>query len=875
MGTVNPPSWWKPGLRYAPGSDYPAGTPGKAEPEPVVQEPTPEPEPTGVTFESAREEAARIQSSQGSAAAEAYRSQYPEFFGPGSGTAEAGRQRMGVKMYYEQVVAEPRVVTRAGSDEYVFEGEISPEQISELKKWASNKGARIELGDPMSTMAGVVYPYKIVSASDLRQEQVTKRRLEEAIMGKPSEGLPRIISEAGYTPTDVLVTTVPSVQTIKERERKATLERATERAISAPEGPIDATIKGAQLSVAAAFGPFSEKYLGSYVPYVVPPTSPAYPVVAPYIKEFKARPSDVMKETISYEFGVAEREFGVITTLPTPKTMTSTRKSLGISEDILPLKEVSVPAVTQRKFLETATSPPITIASSVVGGYALGASAKAVAFAGTTTGKILLPATAITLTAPAVMDIAAEPSIEAKAGKAITLGGALVGGGIGYKLGTMKPVKVDVSLADVKGISTSSRVPKTQEVISEADFQVRTTKLGSGKEYVIRGRASYTTRATGRGRAIQDVTIEIPGQKAPELKYPKIGDDLKFAVAQRGRGKVTVKPQTYDRFATVKEVSPKDYAAKASGDVFDTPFMRKLIGAERSVSRVKQYRESRLPKYTKRMYRGVGYSETARELEVKIAFDSRTKQLMTDVTRTGIKRGQASRVDWLDIELNKITSKVEPATRARPTGRAKPEAALKQVTEPKIKAEPPTSAIKDIKITLKGPREDLLGLKTPKLAYTTASAGLSLQETRIGMASASATRQRKATRQKVREIPAMASLSSSALDRLPKMEDLTRSVMVQLPGEDVIIDQKQDQSTGQILRQIQRTTTETVTTETITATPPPIDIEEPRGGGIIGFPLGFRVGWGRTKPTKFTLKEIKNPVPKTLKIKEPKLSIKI
>lgn len=381
----------------------------------------------------------------------------------------------------DPVVRDP---TETASQEYAYEGQINEKQLPYLRRWAAERGARVETMDGMSTEQGVVWKYRITSGKDLRAEQLQKRSYEEAIFGKPTPMQEKI---GGYTPTDNLVIPLPSVSTVVKQEREAMIRTFAEETVKEQ-------------------------------------------TVAAHVKTF------LSTEGLDYIGRVAQGKDPtdiVIRKIESEHTYTLSHPGEPVESRIF------------RSIADTVQSPAFEATVAFAGAYGvakIAATSVGGAILSSTAGKTALAGLGVYYVGSSGVDAYTSyvsGNIDRAIGRVITTGVSLGAGFAGAKLGARSPVEVKLSTSKVKGASVSTPETKTQPALSVGRFE-SSVKV-SGKEIPVKGVILGAGRSTGKGKGTQLVKIFIPKQKAGGMTIQETTLIRFGKVAKTGKGSYTVR----------------------------------------------------------------------------------------------------------------------------------------------------------------------------------------------------------------------------------------------------------------------------------------------------------------------------------------------
>ena len=387
----------------------------------------------------------------------------------------------------EQLDAAPEPVVETSDQEFVYEGEIAGKQLPYLRRWAAERGARVEEYNPMTTQQGTTWKYRIISRGDLLERQRIQRGIEQELF-KPTK-----MQEAvgGFTQTDRLITRVPSVESITRQEREAFVQKAAKERVET-EGPA--------ARIRTLLSPQGYEYIGA-VALGKDPT-----VIVQRKIEQETRMQMVDQET-------------------TDKYM--------------------------RSVVETVSSPPFEVTTAFAAGVGfarLGATRIGARVLSTTAAKTALAAGAVSYTGlsgiEAYTDISAG-KVERGVGRIIVTGASLGAGFAGAKLGAREfakapaEIKADIKPSRTKGASISTPQTGTEPGRTAGVFETR-IQVGK-KEVPVKGVILGTSEQAGKGRAVQKIKILIPEQKVGKITIKETTMLRAGTVVKTGKGAYTVR----------------------------------------------------------------------------------------------------------------------------------------------------------------------------------------------------------------------------------------------------------------------------------------------------------------------------------------------
>lgn len=708
---------------------------------------------------------------------------------------------------------EPVVTTGTEPQEYVYQGEIAGKQLPYLRRWAAERGARIEEYNPTSTPGGTVFQYRIISKGDLLERQKIQRDIERELF-RPTAMQEKV---GGFTPTDRLVMTVPSVETIEKKEREATIQQKA-REIVEKSGP------AARLRT--LLSPAGEEYIGATL--------------------LGKDPTYVVQKKIEQELRLQMAEG--------PKQDAFTR---GVIEAVQsPVVEVELAALGGAGFAKLgATKLGGKILATKAAKIALGAGA--VYYIGSTGAEVYT-------------DIQMG-KVEAAVGRVATTAAALGAGFAGAKAGAKyyakapATVEAEIQTGKTKGVSLSRPETPTEPAMTAGAFETK-LKVG-GKEIPVKGYIVGVGKSTGKGKALQKVKILIPEQKVGKISIKettllrsgralKTGADT-FRVDVSEGIIINTRAGKVDIILAGSRRGTGYYIERASVKVGDKT-IRAFTGSATETAG-----KTRIPDI---------------ERAVRLAGKGIPGERIGDVPRVDVKMKSIQDIKWIDISEPRAPPATKPLVKGWPG--ALPDKPVKGPAPSLKVAEAPAPVAPAGKVSVTGTRE-ALGLPTFTVTATvaaTAATGTVARSARKGRVIASIPDVKvEAKGMKEREI---ATMNKAATVQLPKSmregkqkqkaKPATDVYSRNVPDVDVSMAQATKQAQAVTSKQAVKAPARSATDIVIPAVAPPV-IETQTPPILINLPGGIKIRSGYAGKAKYKLKTVVNPIPAQLDIKLPKI----
>lgn len=696
--------------------------------------------------------------------------------------------------------------------EFVYRGQISGKQLPHLRRWAAERGARVEESNPQSTADGTVWQYKIIAKADLLERQKIQRDIERSIF-KPTPMQEQI---GGFTPTDTLITRIPSKEAIEAKEREAFIQKTAAQKVKE---------QGAGARLRTLLSPDAgQEYIGAIV--------------------LGKDPTSIVQRKM-------ESELRLQMTDPDPTS-----------------KYV-------RSVVETLLSPPmeVTLAFAAGVGFAkIGATRIGGKILASKAAKIALGAGAAYYVGTSGLQAYTDISmgrVERGVGRIVTTGLALGAGFVGAKAGAKEfaraPAKVDaeIQMAKTKGISRSVPETKLEPGRMAGVFE---TKIQVGKtELPVKGVILGASRATGKDKAAQVVKIFIPKQKVGKITIQETTLFRPGTVLKTGKGAYTVKTSE----GVIIDITKGKFDVVLAGGKRGTGYYIEKAKIPVGDEAVRFYTGSGFETTGK-----VSPKDISRA--VKLIGKGKTAARVGEIPRTDVKMAGVQDVKWIDI--SKPVSSGLPAT--KPIGKGLPGSLITRPSKgpaPSLKAvETPKPVAPTGKVSVAGPRE-ALGLPTFALTATVAStisaaAVKSVKEIRImpdvkGLITPSRTKQKSRSRA-VLESARVTMPSSAELEiQIGAMKRDIDMISRNIPDVDIASLKAQKKASAVSQKQALKVS-EVGAGVTVPAVAPPVIIHTPPTPKLGGLPGALSLGGAGVRVPFYVFKTIINPVALKLKIKD-------
>lgn len=693
--------------------------------------------------------------------------------------------------------------------EYVYEGEILGKQLTYLRRWASERGARIEEHSPMTTREGTVWQYRIVSSRDLLEGQRQLRAYEEKIF-RPTKMQAEV---GGFTPTEQLITRVPSVEAIERKEREAMIQTvAAEKART----------EGVVSRLSTILSPSGYEYIGA----AVSGKDPTAIVQRKIEKDIKAGMTGE-KTADTFIRGVVEAAQSPVVEVETAFLAGAGFVALGATA--IGAKVLAMPVVK---------------AAVAAGGVYYVGTTGYEAYADITMGNV-------------------DRGIGRALTTAVSLGAAFAGakaqaGSIAAKTAR---IKTEIQTAKTEGVSISTPEVKAEPGRMAGVFET-SIKVGK-KDIPVRGIIIGVSRATGKARAIQQVIIKIPKQKFGRITIQETTLVRTGPIAKTGKGMFTVKASE----GVIASVKPGKVDIVLAGTRRGTAYYieRGKIARGKDVLRL----------YTGTGYETAGrVSVKDVKAAARLVYKDIPAGKIGDVPRTDVRMAGIQDIRWVDIAKPAPAGipAVKPIGKGMPGFPSKPvkgvAPALKVTDTPKPVA--PTG-----KLSVAGPRE-ALGLPTFTVTATVSTAAITgtVARTARELRPAAATAILKVSEQAAREeVTALKSAARAAEILVPTTRTDVDVILKPVSVQEEIIGQATRTRPEQALALKQVPAQKAKTTEvSVPAIPPSIPVIETLPPVIIGrLPGALRLGEAGARVTTYKTRVVVNPIPATLDIKMPKI----
>lgn len=720
----------------------------------------------------------------------------------------------------------PMIQDVAGQD-HVYEGEMRTEQIPYLREWATQRGARVEIIGEMSTQQGVVTQYRIVSDKDLLAEQRTRREYEALIFGKEPmiAGRPLPESVTGRTPTDALITPVPSVTSLERaRRERITTESAIKTTETSPSMMLPLVPVSLKSShVRTALSPVGLEYVGATV---------------------RGRdPTDLV-------IGQMKKEH---------------TRQLAIKE--APHEQAF------RYAVETATSPVFEVYTGIAGAVLLGATGvgaklTGLAVKGIPVGKVAMAGMGAYYIGASAVEAHASYSvgnIDRAVGRVVTTGATITAGIVTYKMITKfqapktTPIDIKAQPSKIKGMSiTHVKTPKITKSVGEF---VATVKVGK-KQLNIFGQVLGKGQTVSKGKTFNIVEVVIPKQRI---------------------GKLTVPRQQFLRYVPTEDLGKGIYSAKASEGIIysaDKKLNVVLAGSRRGSQYMVELAKIKRGNAELRLFKGSATETTGRVAPSDLARASRLiargidPKRVGSVPRTDVKMVGEQNIVWVDKLVKGADIKA-----IKPDVKGWSGAILEtKTTTPKTKVIPVTKTkppiVSGIDIQLKGVKAQVT--KTTPMTVTTLPAIATISRLRSEQirsytpATATIQLQKPITEKRI--------AVATAIQRIPILEQERKTEygtrITGIHGINIRTDLAQGTTTAQAFRSATKQQTRLTSASAVSVPVPPPTITTAPPPVFIGVPLPFGAFKGGIRKPKHRIEIRLNPIPKVLKIKAPKLKIK-